>query len=265
MIIDFHTHAFADHIAPKAIASLCVACNGIYPPCNDGTVQGLLNNMDKWGIDRSVVQSVATKPSQIVTINRWAQAIQSDRITAFGAFHPDTDDYKRDIDLVVSLGLKGIKLHPEYQQFQVDHPAMLKMYDYALSKGLILIFHAGDDPAFPPPLHSSPQQFANVARAMRGGVIVAAHLGGKDQWDEVERDLAGTDVYLDTCMGFSYYSKEQFLRIVKKHGTDKILFGSDAPWSRANEEIEAIRSLPLTADEKTAILGGNAMRLLGMK
>ncbi|MBQ9082363.1 MAG: amidohydrolase family protein [Clostridia bacterium] len=265
MIIDFHTHAFADPIAPKAMASLCTASHGLYTPCTDGTVKGLLNNMAQWGIDHSVIQPVATKPSQIFTINQWAKGLCGERLTSFGAFHPHTDDYKRDIDLVVSLGLKGIKLHPEYQQFQVDDPAMLKMYDYALSKGLILLFHAGNDPAFQPPMHSNPRRFADVAREMRGGVIVAAHLGGNGQWDEVERELAGTDVYMDTSMGFFEYGAEQFLRIVKKHGVDKILFGSDAPWSRAKEEIEAVRKLPLTDAEKDAILGGNAMRLLGMK
>ncbi len=265
MIIDFHTHAFADHVAPRAMESLCAGSKGIYKPCTDGTVRGLLNNMDQWGIDHAVVQPVATKPSQIVTINQWARALCGDRLTAFGAFHPYTDDYKRDIDLVASLGLKGIKLHPEYQRFRVDHPSMLKMYDYALSKGLMLMFHAGYDPAFLPPMHSNPKRFADVAREMRGGVIIAAHLGGKDQWDDVERYLAGTDVYMDTSMGFAYYSEEQFLRIVKKHGADKILFGSDAPWSRAKEEIEALRNLPLSEDDKAAILGGNAMRLLGIK
>ena len=85
MIIDFHTHAFADHVAPKAMASLMAGSNGIYTPCSDGTVRGLLNNMAQWGIDYSVVQPVATKPSQTVTVSRWAQEIArcNDRLTAF--------------------------------------------------------------------------------------------------------------------------------------------------------------------------------------
>ncbi len=75
---------------------------------------------------------------------------------------------------------------------------MLKMYDYALSKGLIILFHAGYDPSFPPPIHSSPKQFAENSKEMQGGVIVAAHLGGHSQWDVVEKHLISTDVYLDT-------------------------------------------------------------------
>ncbi len=262
MVIDFHAHAFPDKIAERAIASLVQGCNGEYMPCSNGTLSGLLNNMNEFGVDISVVQPVITKPGQTVTLNNWAKEITCDRIVSFGGIHPQTDDYKRDIDFVCELGLPGIKLHPEYQQFYVDTPEMLKIYDYALSKGLILLFHAGYDPAYPPPFHSSPKQFAEISRKMQGGKIVVAHLGGQRQWDDVERYLAGTDVYMDTSMGMSYYPHEQFLRIVEKHGADKILFGSDSPWSRADEEIKAINSLPLSQEEKEMIFHKNAERLL---
>lgn len=262
MVIDFHTHAFPDAIAKRAIALLSSKCNGMYVPCSNGTVNGLLNNMNAFGVDVSVVQPVITKQSQTESLNLWAQSICSDRIVSFGGIFPHTDDYKRDIDFVCSLGLKGIKLHPEYQQFTVDDPKMLRLYDYALSKGLMILFHAGEDPAFPPPLHSSPKQFAAVSKAMQGGVMVAAHLGGIGQWDDVERYLVGTDMYIDTSMGFSYYPTEQFLRIVKAHGADKVLFGSDSPWSKADEEIARLKSLPLTDVEKDLILYKNAEKLL---
>jgi predicted TIM-barrel fold metal-dependent hydrolase len=99
---------------------------------------------------------------------------------------------------------------------------------------------------------------------MRGGIIVAAHLGGHDQWDDVEEHLVGTGIYLDTSMGFEFYPTEQFLRIVKNHGADKILFGSDSPWSNAQTEIETLMALPLSGEEKELILSGNARRLLGI-
>lgn len=262
MVIDFHTHAFADNIAERAIASLSKAFGSHYTPCTDGTVQGLIDNMDRSGVDISVVQPVLTKPTQVKVVNEWAAGIQSDRIISFGGFHPATDDYKRDIDFICSLGLKGIKMHCEYQNFTVDSPEMLKVYDYAFSKGLIIIHHAGFDPAFPPPYHSSPKQFAHIANELKGGVLVAAHLGGQRQWDDVYEHLAGTDVYIDTSMGFKYYSNEQFLKIVEKHGADKIMFGSDAPWSRAKEELEILRSLPLNDEQKRLILSDTAKKIL---
>ena len=264
MVIDFHTHAFPDTLAQRAIASVVKACGRQYEPCSDGTLSGLISNMDKFGVDISVVQPVITKPSQLETLNRWAKDIESERIISFGAVHPDTDDYKRDIDFICSLGFKGLKFHPEYQHFTLDDDKMLKIYDYAIHKGLILLFHAGFDPAFPPPYHSNPKMFAEVYKKLGGGTIVAAHLGGQKQWDEVEEYICGTDIYIDTSMGFEYYSKEQFMRIVKSHGADKILFGSDSPWSKADYELECIRSLPLTDEERELILSGNARRLLGI-
>ena len=265
MIIDIHTHVFPDKVAPKIIAELAASVDHQFVPVSDGTVAGLLKRMDEWNIDISVVQPVITKQSQVKSVNEWAAGIQSDRIISFGGIYPHTNDYKSEIDFVAGLGLKGLKFHAEYQNFILDDEHMLKIYDYALGRGLIILHHAGFDPAFPPPCKSSPERFLKVANAMRGGVIVAAHLGGHTQWDDVEKYLAGSSIYLDTSMGFEYFSREQFLRIVKKHGTDKILFGSDAPWSNAKTEIEHLRALPLTESEKAAILGGNAERILSPK
>lgn len=264
MIIDFHTHAFPDPIAPRAIDSLVKGSGGQYPPCHNGTVTGLLDNMQRFGVDLSVVQPVITKLSQTKSLNEWAQSITSDKIISFGGIFPHTDDYKRDIDFVCSLGLKGIKLHPEYQNFIVDEPKMLKIYDYAFEKGLIILIHAGFDPAFPAPYKSSPKQFASVSRQLRGGNLVVAHLGGQQQWEDVEKYLVGENVYLDTSMGSKYYKKETLLRIIRAHGAKKILFGSDAPWSKADEEIEFIKHLPISNREIEDILGNNAKRLLGL-
>jgi len=262
MIIDFHTHVFPDELAKKTISKLASGVTIQFSPVSDGTASGLLKNMDDWGIDVSVIQPVITKQSQVRKVNEWVAGLDSDRIISFGGIFPHTDDYKRDIDFVAGLGVKGLKFHPEYQNFIVDDDYMLRIYDYALSKGLILFYHAGHDPGFPPPFKSSPQQFARVERAMSGGIIIAAHLGGAGQWGDVEKYLAGGNIYIDTAMGFEYFTRGQFLRIMEKHGPDKILFGSDAPWSNAGTEIAHIKSLPIPEEAKDAILGGNAERIL---
>ena len=264
MVIDFHTHVFPDDLAKKAMSTLMRNINNIFTPVNDGTLSGLLNNMDAWDIDISVVQPVITKQSQMRKTNEWAKSICSNRIVSFGGIYPHHGDYKKDIDFVADLGLKGLKFHAEYQDFSVDDDKMLKIYDYALSKGLILFHHAGADPGMQMPYKSSPQQFARIVDAMQGGVIVAAHFGGHAQWDDVEKYLAGKNIYLDTSMGFEYFSREQFLRIVKAHGADKILFASDSPWSSARAEVEHLKALPLSANEKNQILSGNAKRLLNL-
>lgn len=267
MIIDFHTHIFPDALAPRAMQTLVDNTHRFgnnYETVTDMTKNSLLQRMNNWGIDKSVIQPVVTKPSQTVTTNRWAASVADDRIVAFGGIHPGTEDYRRDIDLVASLGLKGIKLHAEYQGFFPDEERMLRIYDYAFSKGLIVLHHCGYDPGLPPPFHTSPERFARVLEQLGGGVMVLAHLGGHAQWDDVERYLVGKDVNLDTSMGFNYYPHEQFLRVVRSHGADKILFGSDSPWSNAADEIKTLKALPLREEEKQLILGGNATRILNI-
>ena len=264
MVIDFHTHVFPDALAERAIDALCSGIDNRFTPVTNGKLSSLLSYMDEAGVDISVVMPVVTKPTQNVKTNLWAQSICSDRIISFGGIHHATDDYRRDIDFVVSLGLKGLKFHCEYQGFIVDEPKMLKIYDYALSKGLVLMFHAGFDPGYPPPYKSSAKQMANIADAMRGGVIVAAHLGGYGEWDDVINHLAGKDIYLDTAMGFQFYPEEAFLRVLEALGADRILFGTDSPWSAAVPELEIFRAMDIAEGDKELILSGNAKRLLGI-
>ncbi len=267
MVIDFHTHIFPDALAPRARQALMdntAKFGNYYTALTAMTRDSLIEHMDSWGVDISVIQPVITKPSQTVTTNTWAADAAGDRIVAFGGVHPDSDDYKRDIDLVVSLGLKGIKLHAEYQGFYPDEIRMLRIYDYAFSEGLIVLHHAGYDPGMPPPFRSTPERFAKVLDEMKGGTLVLAHLGGQSMWDEVETHLVGRDVYFDTAMGFECFSSEQFLRIVKNHGADKILFATDSPWSNASRELAVFRGLDMSESEKELILEHNARRLLGI-
>lgn len=266
MIIDFHTHAFPDDLAERAVSSVFSSFDDTFnpTPAHNGTINGLISNLNEWNIDACVLLPVITKQSQFIKLNEWSASVASGQIISFGGIFPHTKNYKDDIDFVVSLGLKGLKFHAEYQDFLVDDEHMIKIYDYALSKGLIVLHHGGCDPSFPPPYKSTPKQFARISRLLQGGIFIVAHMGGHRQWDQVEMDLAGSNVYLDTSSGFEFYSHDQFMRIVKIHGADKILFGSDSPWNIAKTEIDHIMTLPLSENDRDAILGGNAVKILGL-
>jgi len=265
MVIDIHTHIFADALAPRAKEALIKAAKGEYTPLHDMTKLDLVRSMDEAGVDISVVQPVVTKRSQVEKVNEWAAQIEDDRIISFGGIWPHTPDYKEQIDLVASLGFKGIKFHCEYQDFVIDEKEYLPIYDYAFEKGLILLFHAGYDPAFPAPFKSSPERFANIARTFKDGTIIAAHLGGCRQWEDVARNMAPYEnLYIDTSMGFMYYPQPLFLDIFNALGADRLLFGSDSPWSNPAQELEALRSLPVSDADKEKMLCGNAKKLLGI-
>ncbi len=260
MIIDIHTHAFADPVAAAAMASLEaeVGFAGSY----DGTVAGLVAQMDGAGVDIAVVQPVATKASQVARINDWAASIASDRVVAFGALHPDLEDPAAEIERMVGLGLVGCKMHPEYQSFDPDEPRMLSLLRAARDAGLVVLFHAGADLSIPS-LRGTPQAFARMLEAVDGLRVILAHMGGYDVWDDVLVHLAGRDVYFDTAYTLGHLSDEAFVHLARAHGTERILFGTDGPWTNMAEQLERIRELPFSADEFEAILGGNARRALG--
>ena len=218
MIIDFHTHIFPDSIAERATEALKKNAHGEYAPVHDLTEKGLLKAMDEAGIDVSVVVPVATKPAHSLKNIEWGARFRSDRLIPFAGLFPDAESWKKNVDLAVANGYKGIK--------------------------------------------SNPAMFRKVVRAMRGGTIVAAHLGGQQQWEEVEDKLVGENIYLDTSMGTEYYGKERFKSILAGHGADKILFATDSPWSDASVEIKNLKSWDIPSGDLEKIFYRNAARLL---
>ena len=262
MVIDFHVHCFPDKIAQRATESLAKAAS--LPLMSDGTVRGIKASMKKAGIDKSLILNIATKPSEIPSIIQWSSTIQDDEIIAFGSIHPDTSDWVEQLVAMREAGLRGIKFHPEYQSFYVDDPKMYPIYEKAADLGLVIIFHAGGDLGMPEPYHCTPNRMRQVLRAIPGAKMVAAHMGGFEYWDDVERYLVGEDIYFDTSFSLHEMSPEQFNRIYLEHGYEKLLFASDSPWGDQSTEVERIQSMELTAEARSAMMGGNAARLLGL-
>jgi len=262
MIIDFHTHCFPDELAGRAIPELSARA-GI-PAMLNGTINDLEKSMKVAKIDKSVMLPIATKPSQTVKINDWAASVQSNSIISFGSIHPKFENWKQEIQRIKELGLKGVKFHPDYQDFFVDNEEMFPMYDMILNSGLVIIFHAGIDIGLKPPYHCMPSMLKKVIRHFKGGKIVAAHMGGYDCYDEVERHLLGEDIYFDTSYCISEIGEEKAARLIRGHGINKVLFGTDSPWKGQAEEVALINKVGLDDSEKAALLGLNACRLLGL-
>lgn len=259
-IIDFHAHVWPDAVAPRAVAKL--AADGVVRPFCDGTLAGLADAMARAGVARSVLQPVATKPSQVRSINDWSAALSDERFVAFGAMHPDFEDPAAEIARMRALGLRGLKLHPEYQGFAPDERRMRPIYEAALAHGMIILFHAGAD-AVIPSVRGTARAFARVLDAFPGLTVVLAHMGGYEQPAEVLRLLAGRDVWFDTAYTSGLMSDADFLALVRAHGAGRILFGSDTPWADPAAEVARLRALDLPSADVAAILGGNAERLLG--
>ena len=262
MYIDFHIHAFVDEIAERAIHRLETVAN--LEGHTRGTISETIEKLKEWGTDKGVLLPIATKPAQQATINDWASDIQNkyDRIISFGSVHPDAEDVLEELERVKTLGLKGIKFHPDYQDFFVDDEKMFPIYKKCAELELPVIFHAGFDPLSPNTVHCLPEASLKVHEKVPEMTLILAHMGGMYHWDDVEKLLVGKNIYFDTAFVSGNISDEQANRIIKNHGADKILLASDCPWHKTTDEIEMIERLDLSDDDKQMIFYKNAKRLL---
>ena len=259
-IIDVHTHIWPDALAPAAVSA--VGSQGHIAAHYDGTVSGLKAAMDRAGVDLSVVLPVATKASQVSTINDWAASLLDDpAIVPFGAMHPDTEDPRAEIGRMRRLGLTGFKMHPEYQAFDPLDERLTPLYAAAVEYGMTVFFHAGGDVAFDT-VRGTPEVFVRLLERWPDLHAVLAHMGGFRQWHAVTGGLAGRDVYFDTAYTLGHLADADFVSLVREHGADRVLFGSDGPWTSLTEQLEHLRRLPLTSEELESILHANAERML---
>ncbi len=261
-IIDIHAHAFANELASKAISALLEMNHS--RAILDGTVSDLRVSMKRAGISISVLQPVSTKPSQVRTINDWAKGAVGNGVLSFGTIYPGQKDWEEEIDRIRGLGMSGVKLHPEFQDFYPDDRLMFPIYEKLAAAGLTLLFHAGEDIAFSAPFHGTPERISRVVDNFPTLKVIAAHLGGFRMWDQVEQYLLGKELYLDTSYTFGHLATDRMLRIMAKHSFDRILFGTDSPWTDQQVEVKQILELDISDQAKEKILWANSARLLGL-
>ena len=261
MLIDFHTHAFPERIAARAVEKLAQASGGLMPQ-TDGTAASLKAEMAADGVDIAVVQNIATNPAQQRKVNDFAMELdRDDCLVAFGSVHPDAPDALEELERIAAAGLKGVKLHPEYQQFYADDEKMKPIYRKISDLGLITLFHAGHDYGFPPPYHAMPE---HLLRALRwfDSPVVAAHWGGMGCGPEVLEKLCGEDIYFDLAFGYSAMARATAQAILDRHGPHRLLFGSDMPWHRPSWELRLLDTLDISPGDREKIRSGNARALL---
>ena len=266
MMIDFHTHIFPDRIAPRTLEVLSAAAD--IPAHTDGTTAGLAASMAEAGIDLCVNLPVMTSALQVHKVNDSLyrnQALHQDMgILSFAGIHPDLDTYADELRLRKEQGFIGIKLHPAYQRCDLDDPRFLHIIDCACNLDLVVLTHAGVDIGIPGHNYASVEMILHVIEQVHPEKFVLAHMGGWDAWDEVSLYLAGAPVYFDTAFSVGANGMEpmQFYSLCKKHGTDRILFATDSPWSVQKAYVDILRNLPFSEEERCAIFAGNASRLL---
>ena len=267
MIIDFHTHVFPDKIAERTIKILEENSGG--KAFTDGTAEGLVLAMNRANADVSVCLPVLTKPSQFESVARFAVEINEKyscgkrRLISFGGIHPLCDDIKGKMKFLKENGIKGVKIHPDYQDTFIDDDGYIEILKVAKDLDMIVITHAGvDDGYIGKPVKCPPERALKVIEKVNHPKFVLAHYGGHKQWDEVFDVLAGKNVYFDTAFTLHEISEVVFKKILDKHGDDKVLFATDCPWRDIADDVSILKSYKLEKDTEDKIFYKNALKLL---
>ena len=270
MIIDFHTHIFPDKIAQKTIEHLSL--KGGIPPFSSGAAEGLVSDMARSGVDVSVTLPVLTNPEKFESVNRFAQEINKSfahsdkRLISFAGIHPKCEDIDGKMAWIANCGFSGVKIHPDYQETFINDEGYIKILECAKEYDLTVVTHAGVDGGYRDmPVRCTPELAFDVIKKVKHSKLVLAHLGANEMIDGVIDRLCGEDVYFDTAYVLRFTSREKFIELMKKHGSDRILFATDSPWSSSLHDLEIIRSFALNCEDEKKILGENAKKLLGIQ
>lgn len=259
-IIDFHAHAFPDALAARAISHL--EGEGNIKAFLDGTLAALLGSMAASEIECAVVCSIATKPEQFAPILNWSRQIASRKIVPLPSIHPRGPDPVGKARLVAQAGLPGIKLHPYYQDFQLDDPSLFHFFRVLEHMGLLVVCHTGFDMAFPRDRKADPARIVRLLDKVPNLKLVSTHTGAWEDWDEVERHLLGKPVYMEISMSLENLGRERAREMLMAHPEDRILFGTDSPWSSQAETLRLVRALDLGPQRERLMLHDTAQALL---
>lgn len=258
-IVDTHTHAYPERVISKVQANLEDLFKVKF--YGNGSLNSLLEYMDKAGVSLSVVCSVATKPQQVSSINDWLFSIRSEKIRVFCALHPDYSDWRDEIKRIKQKG-DGIKFQPEFQDFYIDEERVFPLYEEIEKNHLPVLFHCGEELSGTQLVRSSPRRVRNLRDRFPNLKIIAAHFGGFRMWQEVEKYLLGEDIYLDTAFFFQYLAPEKVKQLILRHREDRILFGTDFPLQDQRKDLKFLMGLDIPRGLKERILGLNARELL---
>ncbi len=252
-IADIHAHVFPDKIAERASAAI----GGFYHATTQfaASLDHLLEQEDLAGIGAFAASSSATDAAQVNHLNTFIASCmaKSDKVVGFGSLYPTMEHWEPELERMQALGIRGIKIHPDFQKINIDEPAAIEMYRAIAKAGLPVLFHMGDARYD----YSAPERLTNLIRQVPDLIAIAAHFGGWQSWDQSYRHIHPENVFYDTSSSIMFLGKERSLDFLDKMGAHRFLFGSDFPmWS---PKIELARFLDLGLDETTRdrILYGN--------
>lgn len=260
MIIDAHTHVWPDKIAQVALGGNRV--EGL-DARGDGTVAGLTRDMEASGVQVSCCLAIANEARHVDSVNRFVAGLADDQHVPFGTVHVELS-VEENLASLERHGVRAVKIHPLFQKYALDDPRLWEIFE-AFGSDYAVITHVGEGgDAFTNSL-SNPGMIKAITQQFPELRLMACHFGGYKILDDAEEMLAGADVVLETSWPptLATLRPERVRDLIRKHGAERIVFGSDWPMTSPAEEIRAIEALGLTDDELKLVLGGTLAGVLG--
>lgn len=262
-IIDCHCHIYPDAIVDKAVEAIESFYDYRYKGF-DGKTATMLKNAKASGVVHHIVFSVATTPKQVHSINSFISksVAESDgAFTGLGTLHPESENIQSDFEELISLGLKGVKLHPDFQKIPIDDERCQAIYRLCSGKVPVLL-HTGDYRYD----YSNPSRMKRMLEKFPECIFIGAHFGGWSVWDEAVRELSAyPNFYVDTSSSFSDISTEKAAELIEAYTADRVLFGTDYPLGDSEKEIALLKKAVSDEDALRKIFYDNAAKLFGIE
>lgn len=257
-IIDFHAHIYPEKIAEKAVEN--VGKFYLMNMLGDGTVNTLIENGKGVGVDRFVVHSPALSPTQVLSINDSITnaCAEHPELIGFGTLHAAMENPAEEIARIKSLKLRGIKIHPDSQRFDLDCDEMMNIYAILEKEELPVLFHTGDYRYD----YSHPRRLRRVLQEFPKLVCIAAHFGGWSVFDLAVEYLLDTNCYLDISSSMSFLGPRRSRELIELYTPARMLFGSDFPMWTPESELEKFNALGFDEKARELILYRNAETII---
>ena len=255
--IDIHTHIYPDMVAEKAAQSI----RDFYKigDTMNGTVQMLLDRGGQVGIEKFVALPVAIRADRVQSINNFIhqQTLEHDCFVGFGTVHADMEDIPGEVERIIGMGLRGIKIHPDCQKFDIDDPKLFPLYD-AIQGRIPIILHMGDQRYS----HSHPARLRHIMDEFPKLEVIAAHFGGYTVYETARQELQDTNCIMDVSSSLMFMEPGVAEKYINLYGAERLAFGTDYPLWDPVKEVQRFLDLKITPEQKEQIAWKTAKEFL---
>lgn len=257
-IIDIHTHIYPEKIAKKATESVRDFYELQGSIQMNGTVDMLLKRGTEAGISQFVVLPVSNAPNRVRHINEFLleQANTHSCFIGFGTVHAEMDGITDEAEWILQNGLRGIKMHPDSQRFNIDDPRLFPVYEIVQDK-IPLLLHMGD-PRYD---FSHPRRLREILKLFPRLQVIAAHFGGYSMPETAKELLWDTDCVFDISSAMMFMEPGEAERYINSYGAERMAYGTDYPLWDPVTEVNRFLQLKLTDQQFEQIAHKTAERI----